>query len=100
MSMKERLDALRKGKDNIAKAKNEPVDANAVILGHYLRSYVPAGEFGPDVVIMTTDEIISALAEMADLEQAEVNRELAAIGYTPGRNDAGSFGWMMKPVSR
>lgn len=36
MSMKERLDAFRKGKKNIEKAKEQPVDANAVIVGTFL----------------------------------------------------------------
>lgn len=98
MSMKERLDALRKGKENIAKAKIEPVDANAVILGRFLEGYIPVDSFGPGVIVMSTDDIISALSDMADISQVDVNRVLATIGYTPGRNTAGSFGWLMKRI--
>lgn len=47
---------------------------------------------------MSTDEIISALSDMADLSQADVNRALVVIGYKPGRNNAGSFGWLMKKI--
>lgn len=99
MSRKERLDALRKGLKNINQAKEEPVDANAIIIGTFLQGHVPVDDFGPGVVIMTTDDIISALADMADISQADVNRVLATIGYKPGRNTAGSFGWMMKPIT-
>lgn len=47
---------------------------------------------------MTTDEIISSLRDMADLTQADVNQVLATIGFKPGRNSVGSFGWMMKHI--
>lgn len=98
MSRKERLDALRKGLENINKSKEEPVDANAVILGCYLEGFTAVDEFGPGVTIMSTDDIISALTDMADISQADVNRVLATIGFKPGRNSAGSFGWLMKRI--
>lgn len=98
MSINDRINALRKGKKNIDEAKKQPVDANAVILGNFLRGYVAVEEFGPGVTVMTTDDIISALADMADLTQSEVNRVLATIGFKPGRNTAGSFGWLMKRI--
>lgn len=98
MSMKERLDALRKGVEGIKKDKEDPVDANAVILGRFLEGYVPVEQFGPGVAIMSTDDIISSLSNMADISQTDVNRVLAVLGYKPGRNNAGSFGWMMKRI--
>lgn len=98
MSINDRINALRKGKKNIDEAKEQPVDANAVILGNFLRGYVAVEEFGPGVTVMTTDDIISALADMADLTQGDVNRVLATIGFKPGRNTAGSFGWLMKRI--
>lgn len=99
MSIKERIDALRKGKKGIEEAReNGGVDANAVILGRYLQGCVPADEFGPDVEIKTTDDIIADLADMADLTQTDVNRVLATLGYTPGRNTSGAFGWMLKRI--
>lgn len=58
----------------------------------------PSTNTAPGVTVMTTDEIISALSDMADLEQAAVNQVLATIGYKPGRNEAGSFGWLMKHI--
>lgn len=96
--MKDRLDALRKGVDGIKKNEEEPVDANAVILGHFLEGCTPVDSFGPGVTIMTTDDIISALGDMADISQGDVNRVLAELGYVPGRNTAGSFGWLMKRI--
>lgn len=98
MSMKERLDALRKGKENIEKAKENPVDANAIILGCFLEGFIPVDQFGPGVTVMSTDDIISSLSDMADISQADVNQVLATIGYKPGRNSVGSFGWMMKRI--
>ena len=99
MSIKERLDALKDGLRNIDKAKEEPVDANAIILGNYLQGFIPVDSFSAGVTIITTDDIISSRSAMADLSQEDVNRVLATLGYKPGRNDAGSFGWMMKRIS-
>ena len=98
MSIKERLNAARKGKENINRAKTEPVDANGIILGRFLEGYIAVDEYGPGVTIMTTDDIISSLSDMADISQADVNQVLATIGFKPGRNSAGSFGWMMKKI--
>ena len=98
MSRKEQLDAVRKGVRNINRAKENPVDANAVILGRFLEGYVPVNQFGPGVTLMSTDDIITALSDMADISQADVNRVLAGLGYKPGRNSAGSFGWLMKRI--
>lgn len=49
MSMKDRLDALRKGTEGIKKDKENPVDANAVILGRFLEGYVPVDQYGPEL---------------------------------------------------
>lgn len=98
MSMKDRLEALRKGVEGIKKDKEEPVDANAIILGRFLEGCVPVDQFGPGVTVMSTDDIISALADMAEITQTDVNRVLAVLGYKPGRNSAGSFGWLMKRI--
>lgn len=96
--MKDRLDALRKGTEGIRKDKENPVDANAIILGRFLEGFVPVDSFGHGVTVMSTDDIISALTDMADITQADVNRVLAILGYKPGRNTAGSFGWLMKHI--
>lgn len=98
MSMKERLDALRKGMKNIEEAKENPVDYKAVILGRFLKGYIPVDEFGPGVTVISTDDIIAALTDMDDFSQSDVNRVLADIGFKPGYNTAGSFGWLMKHI--
>lgn len=74
------------------------MDANAMIVGGYLAGYAPAGEYGPGVMVMTTDEIIAGLTDMADVGQGEVNRVLVSMGYSPGRNEAGSYGWLLRPL--
>lgn len=76
--------------------KAAPMDANFILITNYLRGYMPTAEYGPGVTVVTTDEIIAALADMAELEQSDVNNILVACGYSPGRNDTGSFGWLMK----
>lgn len=47
-------------------------------------------------MIRTTADIINDLADMADLDPDEVNAVLIRLGYRPGRNNSGSFGWMMR----
>ncbi len=97
MSLKNRMDAIRKAITEDPEAKE---DANAVILGRFLEGCYPVESFEPGVTIMTTDDIISSLSDMADLGQADVNRVLAELGYKPGRNSVGSFGWMIKRFDR
>lgn len=72
------------------------MDANFILITNYLRGYVPTAEYGPGVTVVTTDDIIAALADMAELEQNDVNNILVACGYSPGYTDTGSFGWLMK----
>ena len=84
MSRKEQLDAVRKGVQNINRAKEEPVDANAVIIGNFLQGYIAVDEYGPGVTVMTTDEIISALSDMADLEQPPSTKSSPPSATSPG----------------
>lgn len=100
MTLKDRMDAIRKAITEDNEGKEQPIDANAIILGRYLEGCYPVETFGPGVAIMTTDDIISDLSDMADLGQADVNRVLAEHGYKPGRNSVGSFGWMIKRIDR
>lgn len=72
------------------------VSANTIIIEEYLKDYTPAKEQGGGVIIQTTADIISALADMADVEADEVNAILIKQGYRPGRNNSGSFGWLMR----
>lgn len=51
------------------------------------------------MVIITTDDIIAALGPMADISRASVSNALISLGFRPGRNTAGSFGWMMKAAN-
>ena len=82
-----------------ASSHPEPT-ANAVIIAGYIRSRCPVSVAGPGVAVMTTDEIISELADMADLSQAEVNDVLSGLGYTPGYSEQGRFGWMFKHIEQ
>ena len=80
------------GKDEDSPKQN----TNTIILEEYIKRYAPADTFGPGVVIITTADIINELADMADLDPDEVNTVLIREGYRPGRNNSGSFGWLMR----
>lgn len=69
---------------------------NTIIVEEYIRGYAPADSYGPGVIIHTTGDIINELADMADLDPDEVNAVLIREGYHPGRNNSGSFGWLMR----
>ncbi len=71
-------------------------NTNTIIVEEYIKRYAPADTFGPGVVIITTADIINELADMADLDPDAVNHVLIREGYRPGRNNSGSFGWMMR----
>ena len=74
--------------------------ATTVILAEYLNGYMPVTKFAPGVLIKTTDELIAELADMADMTQTDVNRVMVTLGYMPGRNDSGSFGWMLRRIDK
>lgn len=80
------------GKDEDSPKQN----TNTIIVEEYIKRYAPADTFGPGVVIITTADIINELADMADLDPHEVNAVLIREGYRPGRNNSGSFGWLMR----
>lgn len=73
------------------------MDTNTIIIEEYLLRFEPAKSFKEGgVIILTTADIINDLADMADLDQDEVNAVLIREGYRPGRNNSGSFGWLMR----
>ena len=76
--------------------ENTAPSSNAIILEEYLTRYTPAEKYGQGVMIQTTADIISELSDMADLDHDEVNAVLIRNGYRPGRNNSGSFGWLMR----
>ena len=89
------MDAVRNALTKDPESKT-PVDANTVVIEAFLQGFVPVDAYSPGVIVMTTDDIISALGEMVDLDQCTVAGVLAGLGFRPGRNNAGSFGWLMK----
>lgn len=73
--------------------------ANTIIIEEYLKQFAPPHHQDPcgqGVIIQTTAGIINELADMADLELDEVNTVMIREGYRPGRNNSGSFGWLMR----
>lgn len=91
--IKKALDILPK----VRKNEDSPEqDTNTIIVEEYIQQYAPADAYGSGVIIQTTDDIINDLADMADLDHDEVNAVLIREGYRPGRNNSGSFGWLMR----
>lgn len=90
-------DAIREAAGNMTpdSDENPTMDCNAIIVEEYIQQYAPADTFGAGVIIQTTADIINELADMADLDHDEVNAVLIREGYRPGRNNSGSFGWLM-----
>lgn len=81
----------------VSKDEDSPAqDTNTIIVEEYIRQYAPADAYGSGVIIQTTADIINDLADMADLDPDEVNAVLIRRGYRPGRNNSGSFGWLMR----
>ena len=69
--------------------------ADTLTMSEYLNDYMPVDRYTHGVVIKTTDELI---AELDDITKTDVNRVMVALGYKPGRNDSGSFGWMLRRI--
>jgi len=81
----------------VSKDEDSPAqDTNTIIVEEYIKRYAPADIYGNGVIIQTTADIINDLADMADLDPDEVNAVLIREGYRQGRNNSGSFGWMMR----
>lgn len=75
---------------------NSAPSTNAIIIEEYIKRYDPVESYAAGVAIMTTADIINDLADMADLDPDEVNAVMIREGSRPGRNNSGSFGWMMR----
>lgn len=98
MSIKSIHDAIVQAlaDDEKAKPADLPTDPSTIILRQFLAGAPPVETFGPGVSVMSTDDIIQELSNMADLSQLQVNLALTSLGYRLGRNTAGSFGWLIR----
>lgn len=79
-------------------AKNKDIKGLALVVAQYLANYEPAEE--PDdagAVIRSTEEIITDLADMAELGANEVANTMLDMGYTVVFLRDGRHGWAMKP---
>ena len=92
-------DAIRKAAGNKPSRDSDEspkIDCNTIIVEEYIKCYAPVESYTAGVAIRTTGDIINELADMADLEPDEVNAVMIREGYRPGRNNSGSFGWLMR----
>lgn len=80
----------------MAKNKNMGLDH---IVTQYLANYKPAEDpYGMDTVIRSTEEIITDLADMADLNANTVVKVMLKMGYVVVFLRDGRHGWAMKPT--
>lgn len=79
-------------------AKNKEIKGLALIVAQYLTNYEPAEDPNDmGAVIRSTEEIITDLADMADLNANVVANVMLDMGYTVVFLRDGRHGWAMKP---
>lgn len=79
-------------------AKDKEIKGLALIVAQYLANYEPAElPDDMDTVIRSTEEIITDLADMADLYANVVANVMLDMGYTVVFLRDGRHGWAMKP---
>lgn len=82
-------------------AKDKEIKGLALIVAQYLANYEPAenpNDMG--MVIRSTEEIITDLADMADLNANVVANVMLDMGYTVVYLRDGRHGWAMKPKAK
>lgn len=79
-------------------AKNKEIKGLALIVAQYLANYEPAEDPNDmGMVMRSTEEIITDLADMADLNANVVANVMLDMGYTVVFLRDGRHGWAMKP---
>lgn len=82
-------------------AKDKEIKGLALIVAQYLANYTPADDpTKMDVVIRSTEDIITDLADMADLTSNVVANTMLNMGYTVVFLHDGRHGWAMKPIHK
>lgn len=82
-------------------AKDKEIKGLALIVAQYLANYTPADDPTEiDVIIRSTEEIITDLADMADLTSNVVANTMLDMGYTVVSLRDGRHGWAMKPIHK
>ena len=81
--------------------KNKEIKGLALIVAQYLANYVPAEDPADSrIIIRSTEEIISELADMADLNANVVANVMLDLGYTVVFLRDGRHGWAMQPKTK
>lgn len=82
-------------------AKDKEIKGLALIVAQYLANYTPADDHTEiGVIIRSTEEIITDLADMADLTSNVVANTMLNMGYTVVFLRDGRHGWAMKPKTK
>lgn len=82
-------------------AKDKEIKGLALIVAQYLADYVPADEPADSrIVIRSTEEIITELADMADLNANVVANVMLDMGYTVVFMRDGRHGWAMQHITK
>lgn len=84
---------LKKAIDEYIGSKPSP------LVSDYLRGYQPTDQPGKGVIMRTSSDIQSDLADMDDLSVSEIAEAMTALGYRAHFSESGSHGWLLKPIS-
>lgn len=80
--------------------KDKEIKGLALIVAQYLVNYEPADDLlDHRVIIRSTEDIISNLADMADLTANVVANTMLNMGYTVVFLHDGRHGWAMKSLN-
>lgn len=78
-------------------AKNEEIKGLALIIAQYLTNYEPTEDTNDmGILIRSTEEIRTDLADMAELQANEVANAMLDMGYSVVFLRDGRHGWAMK----
>ena len=75
----------------------EPVCADYAVLEGYLKGWAPADSLDSGVILKTSQEIVTDLEDMVDIDAAVVAHALTLLGFKAHfPHDDGPHGWMMR----
>lgn len=78
------------------KQTEEPVPGYCYILEGYLRGWAPVPAYSPGVMLKTSQEIVSDLQDMVEIDTSTVSSVMSQLGFRAHYDiDEGPHGWMM-----
>lgn len=86
---------MSNNKENNKMSSHEPNYIEQIII-EYLINYMPAKAVDPNIIFMTTSDIVYELSDVIDLNISDIAKVMVKCGYhlLPGDND--KLAWAMK----